>query len=46
MAIQVILDNKKYTKGIKVPDQDFNLINIKRNGFHGEWNYIIAPQIA
>jgi transposase len=46
LAIQVILDNKKYTKGIKVPDQDFNLINIKRNGFHGEWNYIIAPQIA
>jgi Rhodopirellula transposase DDE domain len=44
LAIKVILDEKKYEKGKKVSDHDFNLINIKRRSFHGEWNYVIKPR--
>jgi len=38
------LDRNQYEKGIKVTDEDFNKINIRRNEFHGEWNYTISPQ--
>lgn len=44
LAIKVIADKKKYKKGKKISNQVFNLINIKRRNFHGEWNYIIKPQ--
>ncbi|MDR2056920.1 MAG: hypothetical protein LBP83_01295, partial [Dysgonamonadaceae bacterium] len=29
--------------GIKISDEEFEKINIKRYKFHGEWNYIIRP---
>ncbi|MDP3843671.1 MAG: hypothetical protein Q8Q81_16270, partial [Oxalobacteraceae bacterium] len=32
-----------YEKGIKVTDQEFATIRIDRDVFHGEWNYVIAP---
>jgi len=35
---------KKYAKGIKVSNQDFNRINLEREKFHGEWNYSIKPR--
>lgn len=37
------LDRRKYETGRKVTDQEMQKINIKRNTFHGEWNYIIRP---
>ncbi len=43
LAIQAELNNKLYPTGIKVSDEDFNAINIARDEFHGEWNYIISP---
>lgn len=44
LTIDVVIDNKKYVKGKKISDEEFSLINIKQNLFHGEWNYIIKPQ--
>jgi Rhodopirellula transposase DDE domain len=44
LSIKVITDKKQYEKGIKISDEDFNLINIKKSKFHGEWNYIIRPR--
>jgi transposase len=44
LTIKVITDKKQYEKGIKISDEDFNLINIKKSKFHGEWNYIIRPR--
>ena len=29
--------------GIKVSDQELEAVNIKRDDFHGEWNYTISP---
>ena len=35
---------KDYPLGVKVSDGDFRSINIRRNTFHGEWNYSILPR--
>ena len=37
------LDENIYEKGIKVSDQDLEKVNLQRDAFHGEWNYIISP---
>jgi hypothetical protein len=34
---------KKELIGIKVTEQEKEKLNIVRNNFHGEWNYVIAP---
>lgn len=38
------LDENTYKTGVKVSKSDFDSINIKRDAFHGEWNYVIRPQ--
>jgi len=37
------LDTNSYETGIKLSDEDLANVNIERNKFHGEWNYIIKP---
>jgi hypothetical protein len=37
------LDEAEYEKGIQVSDEEMNALNIKRDEFHGEWNYTIFP---
>lgn len=44
LTVKVRLDKKKYKKEIKVSKADIELLNIKREKFHGEWNYTISPQ--
>ena len=44
LQINAELNRNTYPTGIKVSDLEFESINIKRNEFHGEWNYIISPQ--
>ena len=46
LTVQAQLDKNSYPKGIKVSTEDFERINIKREEFHGEWNYIISPELA
>jgi transposase len=41
LEIRAELDEKKYTKGIKISDEDFKSINLKKCEFHGDWNYVI-----
>ena len=43
LAITADLDENVYTKGIKVSDDELLSINLKKDDFHGDWNYIIAP---
>lgn len=38
------LDRRKYPTGRKVTDKQMKHINIKRDKFHGEWNYVISPK--
>lgn len=37
------LDRRKYPTGRKVTAQEMKLVNLERNKFHGDWNYIIRP---
>lgn len=43
LIVKARSDKEKYQKGLKVSDEEFGKINIDRNLFHGEWNYIIHP---
>ena len=37
-------DEREYETGRKVDDDTFDALNIERQDFHGEWNYVIKPQ--
>ena len=43
LKIKCGIDNSKYETGIKVSDEEIENLNISRNSFHGEWNYVISP---
>jgi len=38
------LDRRKYPTGRKVSDEEMEGINVERNKFHGDWNYVIKPK--
>ena len=38
------LDRRKYPTGRKISDEEMERINVERNKFHGEWNYVIKPK--
>jgi hypothetical protein len=44
LYIRANLDLHVYATGRKITDQEFAEIQIKRNAFHGEWNYKILPR--
>lgn len=37
------LDRRKYPTGKKISNEEMKKVNIERNKFHGDWNYIIRP---
>ena len=37
------LDRRKYPTGRRVSDEEMKRVNLKRNTFHGDWNYVIRP---
>jgi len=43
LKVTAKLDEREYQTGIKITDEEFEKINLKRYKFHGEWNYIIRP---
>lgn len=44
LEVHAWLDEKTYQKGIKVSDELMQSCVIKKNDFHGEWNYEFIPQ--
>lgn len=44
LEVHAWLDEQKYQKGRKVSDDDLAEVYIKRDNFHGDWNYEIHPQ--
>jgi hypothetical protein len=38
------LDRRRYPVGRKVSDKEFATVNLTRDAFHGEWNYLIRPR--
>ena len=45
LRVQSHLDTKSYPPGIKVPDAQMAELNLKRDDFHGEWNYTLIPRV-
>jgi hypothetical protein len=39
------LDRRKYPTGREVSDEEMNRVNLQRDKFHGEWNYLIKPNL-
>lgn len=44
LEVHCWLDASTYEKARKVNDEEFGMIRIRRNKFHGDWNYCITPR--
>ena len=43
LTVKCGVDSNEYKTGIKVEDEELGAVNMIKNEFHGEWNYVIAP---
>ena len=43
LEVHAWVDGKKYEKARSVSDEELAEVSIRRNKFHGEWNYEIHP---
>jgi hypothetical protein len=43
LRIQAELDTTAYEKGIRVTNEELAGVQLKRDKFHGEWNYTVLP---
>ena len=41
LTISAELDTNLYPKGIRVSDDELEMVNLTKAAFHGEWNYTI-----
>ena len=46
LKVKAKIDKRKYPIGIKVSDVDMRKVNLKKEKFHGEWNYRILRSIS
>lgn len=44
LEVHCRLDGTAYEQGRKITDKQMSELNIKRNAFHGDWNYEIHPR--
>lgn len=45
LTIQAELDEHTYPTGLKVSDEALAAVRMKRDKFHGDWNYTIRPRV-
>ena len=43
LKVKCRLDRRKYPTGRKISDEEMKRVNVVRNTFHGERNYVIKP---
>jgi hypothetical protein len=44
LRIRAELDARHYPTGTKVSDDELARLSLKRNEFHGDWNYTLLPK--
>jgi DNA-binding phage protein len=44
LKVHAEIDGRSYPAGVKVPDSEMAEIRLRREAFHGEWNYEILPR--
>jgi transposase len=45
LKVRSKLDTARYPAGRKVSDQEIAELDLRRDDFHGEWNYTIVPRV-
>jgi hypothetical protein len=45
LTVECISDTQEYKKGLVVSDEELGAVNITPQDFHGEWNYVILPNL-
>jgi len=45
LVVKAVMDEKKYQTGIIITDEQTKKWNIERNEFHGDWNYMMKPNL-
>jgi Rhodopirellula transposase DDE domain len=43
LRVEAELDSNTYENGIKVTDEEMDAVRLKKDKFHGDWNYRIEP---
>jgi hypothetical protein len=46
LSIESYLDTNTYPPGLKVTDEEMTALHLRRDAFHGAWNYTILPRVA
>ncbi len=46
LKVYARLDENVYERGIKISDTALAAVNLHPDDFHGEWNYVIKPQVV
>ena len=46
LKVRSELDTNRYPAGRKVSDDELAVIHIRRDAFHGDWNYSLLPRPA
>jgi hypothetical protein len=41
--VRARLDRRRYPIGKKVSAAELDQLNVERDAFHGDWNYVIRP---
>jgi hypothetical protein len=44
LSVKSELDRNSYPAGVKVSDQQMAELRLRRDSFHGEWNYSVLPR--
>jgi hypothetical protein len=44
LVVRAQLDWGSYPTGIKISAKEMRGLNIEREEFHGEWNYVLRPR--
>ena len=46
LKVYAQLDDRAYDKGVEVTDDQLAAVNLTRDSFHGEWNYVVTPSLT
>ena len=46
LVVRAKLDRRRFPKGRKVSRKELRALNIDRDAFHGDWNYVVRPRVA
>ena len=44
LVVRAQLDRGSYPTGVRISEKDMATLNIERDDFHGDWNYVIRPR--